>query len=182
MYKKTLQRPTKSTYLVNLLAKHGYRIFTVSDARELARKEDIRIKDLSEALATLKSQGWITQIRRNLYVLSIRLLGGQPLHEYEIATHLARPSAISHFSAFHFHDLTDQIPLIVVTTVPTGTPIPRVPKGKLYTYKGVRYRFIQIKEEYFFGVETYTIGSAKIPITDLERTLIDQLPGAGPQF
>lgn len=164
----------KTTLLINLLAKKGYRLFTVSDAKKLIEQESIDIKDLPSALSTLKSQGWIYTIRRNLYALSLRLLAGQPIHEYEIATHLAKPSAISHFSAFQIHQLTDQIPHMVFATVPRGTSIPRA-VGKLYSYRGVQYRFIQIEEKHFFGIESYRLGATSIPITDLERTLLDGL-------
>ncbi len=173
-HKKVPNGTKKSIQLLHLITKKGYRLFSISDIREIIDQEDIHIKDLKSALATLKSQGWIYTIRRNLYALSLRLLAGQPIHEYEIATHLAKPSAISHFSAFQIHELTDQIPHTVFITVPKGASIPRV-RGKLYTYNGVQYRFIQTQKKYVFGTEYYQLGATTIPRTDLERTLLDGL-------
>ena len=59
-------------------------------------------------------------VKRNLYELDPVLMGGLPVHEFEIATYLVKPSAISHFSAFHVHELTDQIPQIVYASDQPG--------------------------------------------------------------
>lgn len=167
--------PTKSLKLARGLAEQGQRLFSLNDARKTAELIHLDIKDMKRVLLSLKSQGWIHALKRDLYCLDSVFLGGQPIHEFEIATHLVAPSTISHFSAFHTHELTDQIPQIVFATTPTGASLPRVPRGELFTYKDVRYCYSQIKSEHFFGIETIWIGEARIPITDLERTLLDGL-------
>ncbi len=166
---------TKSRRLAKLLAKHGYRVFSLNDARKIANSEGLDIKNIYATVFTLSSQGWIHPVRKTLYVLDPFLLGGLPAHEFEIATHLVRPSAISHFSAFHIHELTDQIPQIVYVSTPTGSSLPRVHAGELFSYKGVRYQFISVRKDHFFGIEHVWIGEAQIPVTDLERTLLDGL-------
>ena len=166
---------TKALQLARGLAEQGSRIFSSKDAKKTAENLNLDMKDMKGALASLKAQGWIHSLKRDLYCLDAIFLGGQSVHEFEIATHLVTPSAISHFSALHYHGLTDQIPQIVFATTPTGTSIPRVVSGDLYTYRGVRYHYTQVKREHFFGIEEVWIGEARIPITDLERTLLDGL-------
>lgn len=167
--------PTKSIQLARKIAEKGYRLFSSKDAKNIVAQSNINIKDINNTLFSLKSQGWIHSIKRDLYVLDSILIGGQPIHEYEIATHLVQPSAISHFSAFHYHKLTDQIPHIVFAITPIGTSIPRTSKEEYFTYQGTRYHYIQVKKEHFFGIENIWLGDARIPITDLERTLLDGL-------
>ena len=167
--------PTKSLQLARRLAEQGYHLFSLNDAQQVTEHADLEIKDMKGALASLKSQGWIHSIKRDLYILDSLFLGGKPVHEFEIATHLVTPSAISHYSAFHYHELTDQIPQIVFATTLTGKSLPRVSPGDLFTYKGIRYQYSQIKADHFFGIEDVWIGDVRIPITDMERTLIDGL-------
>jgi len=174
-HSKTTTNPTKSLQLARRLAEEGYRLFSLNDARKVAEVANLEIKDMKGALASLKAQGWIHALKRDLYFLDSLFLAGIPVHEFEIATHLVTPSTISHYSALHYHALTDQIPHIVFATTPTGASLPRISQGDLFTYNGVRYRYSQVKSEHFFGIEKVWIGEARIPMTDIERTLLDGL-------
>lgn len=169
------QDRTKSRQLAKLLAKNGCRLFSISDARKVSLSGGLDLKSINEAVFRLLTQGWIHMVKRNLYELDPVLMGGLPVHEFEIATYLVKPSAISHFSAFHVHELTDQIPQIVYASAPTGSSLPRTQTEELFSYKGVRYQFISVRKAHFFGIELIWIGEAQIPITDLERTLLDGL-------
>lgn len=175
MIDSKMTTPITGLQLVKLLAENGYRLFSASDVRTLLLSEKRAVANLKQTLFSLASRQWIHKIRRNLYVLDNVFLEKQPIHEFEIGTRLAVPSAISHYSAFHIHELTEQIPLIVYAMTPTGTAYPRMHNTTLFTYQGVRYRFVQVKKEHFFGTENIWVGEAKIPITDLERTLLDGL-------
>ncbi len=167
--------PSKSLQLVKALAEHGLRLFSLSEMREVAALNHLDIKDGKNALYSLASQGWIHNVKRGLYALDSIFLAGQPIHEFEIATRLVTPSAISHLSAFHHHELTDQIPQIIYATTISGSWIPRYRKGQFFIFRGVRYRYVQVKPDYFFGIEYIWKNEAKIPITDIERTLLDGL-------
>lgn len=166
---------SKSRELAKLLSKYGCRVFSLDDVRKIIHSESLDIKKVHDAVSKLSSQGWIHHIKKNLYELDPVLMGGLSTHEFEIATHLVKPSAISHFSAFHIHELTEQIPRIVYVSAPTGSSFPRVRKGELFSYRGVRYQFISVRKDHFFGIEHVWINEAKIPVTDLERTLLDGL-------
>ena len=132
-----------------------------------------------QALHHLVRTGWLVRLRKGLYTLSSATPGVSPAHEFEVGMALVEPSAISHFSAMHHHELTDQIPNQVYITTTTGKWIPRGRKdseyGTGYPVGDTVYQFIRIKPERFFGTEKAWIGEARVTFTDRSRTLIDGL-------
>ena len=92
---------------------------------------------------------------------------------------LVQPAAISHFSAMHYHELTDQIPHRVFVTTTTGHWVPRAGHGRGsgggYRVSETVYQFIQVKPERFFGTQEVWVDEARVTVTDRERTLIDGL-------
>ena len=176
-------RPKRSMVgveLVRLLAQSGDRIFTTARARELAPQVGLRDSYVGEALYHLRRNGWITSLRRGLYALSYTVPGVAPVHEYEVAMALVQPAAISHWSAFNHHELTEQIPwkTFVLTTTDASVPARGTSDGdgdRGYQAGGMWYQFIQTRPERFFGVERIWVGEARVSITSLERTLLDGL-------
>lgn len=168
--------------MLRKLYEDGKRIFTVSDALEVASYCGVADSYVVESLHYLSNDGWITRIKRGLYKISTSFPGMTPVHEFEIAIALVNPAAISHWSAMHFHGMTEQIPRIVYVTTTQPINILRSSKKLRKTQRdhsrkinGVLYQFIRIKPERFFGIKDYWVGEAKVTITDPERTLIDGL-------
>ena len=163
------------------LAGEGDRIFTSARARELA--PDVGLSDgyLRQALHHLTNAGWLVRLRNGLYALSSSVPGATPVHEFEIAMALADPAAISHWSALHYHGLTEQVPrkVFVLTTTESSLPRKRGTHAKQirdgYLIGDTAYQFVQVKPERFFGTEKVWIGEARIAVTDTERTLLDGL-------
>lgn len=157
------------------------RIFTINRARELAPVAGLSEGYLRQALHHLTKSGWLVRLRRGLYALSTSVPGATPVHEFEIAMALVDPAAISHWSALHYHGLTEQAPrkIFVLTTTRTSVPRARGAKAQQtrggYPVGGLDYQFIQVKPERFFGTEKVWIGEARVTITDPERTLLDGL-------
>ena len=181
------QKPKKSHIgidLVRLLASKGDRIFSTERARELSPRVGLRASYLLEALYHLRRNGWIVSLRKGLYTLSSSVPGVTAAHEFEIAMALVNPAAISHWSALHYHGLTEQIPrkVFVLTTTDVSVPRVRGPESKErgYPIADTIYQFIQVKPERFFGTMTVWIGEASVTITDPERTLLDGL--SKPQY
>jgi predicted transcriptional regulator of viral defense system len=120
-------------------------------------------------------------LRKGLYALSSTVPGVTPAHEFEIAMALVEPAAISHWSALHYHGLTEQTPrnVSVLTTTEASVPRMRGAKASLgrqgFLVGDTIYRFIQVKPERFFGTERVWVGEARVTITDPERTLLDGL-------
>jgi predicted transcriptional regulator of viral defense system len=166
--------------LIRKLAAAGDRIFTNDRARELAPAVGLSEGYLRQALHHLTKSGWIVRLRNGLYSISSTVPGMPPTHEFEIAMHLINPAAVSHWSALHYHGLTEQIPQNVYITT-SAISIPRLRGAKTdpakvgYPVGDVCYRFIQVKPARFFGMENVWCGDARITITDPERTLLDGL-------
>ena len=167
--------------LVRLLTYEGDRIFSIDRARELAPRVGLKDAYLGEALYHLRRSGWIVSLHRGLYALSSTVPGTTLAHEFEIAMALVNPAAISHWSALHYHGLTEQAPWEVFVLTRTGASIPRrersvsKPTAGGYLVGDTMYRFIQVKPDRFFGIEKVWIGDARVSITNLERTLLDGL-------
>lgn len=168
--------------MIRKLFEEGKHIFTIQDARKAASYCGIADNYVVEALHYLSNTGWIIRPKRGLYIISSSFPGMTPIHEFEIAMALVQPSAISHWSALHFHGMTEQIPQRVYVTTAQTIPVSRSVKRQTKSHRsfsreinGILYEFIKIKPERFFGFKNYWIGEAKVAITDPERTLIDGL-------
>ncbi len=168
--------------LVRKLSEDGKRIFTIRDAREAASLCGIRDSYVVESLHHLSNTGWIVRLKKGLYIISSSFPGMTPIHEFEIAMALVHPAAISHWSAMHFHGMTEQMPQRVYITTTKAVVLSRPTKGVKKNRRdpsqeihGILYKFIRIKPERFFGTKSYWVGEAKVTITDPERTLIDGL-------
>ena len=167
--------------LVRLLAYEGDRIFTTDRARELAPRVGLKDAYLGESLYHLRKNNWIVSLRRGLYALSATVPGVAAAHEFEIAMALVDPAAISHWSALHYHGLTEQVPRHVFVLTTKGAWIPRSKESKQrqpsgsYAVGDTTYRFVQIKRDRFFGTEKVWVGDARVSVTNLERTLLDGL-------
>jgi predicted transcriptional regulator of viral defense system len=167
--------------LARKLGAEGDRIFTVKRARELAPAAGISEDYLRQALHYLTKSGWLVRLRKGLYALSSSVPGVVPVHEFEVAMALVDPGAISHWSALHYHGLTEQVPrrVFVLTTTQTSVPHARGAKAKQardgYRVGETVYQFVQVKPERYFGTEKVWIGEARVVVTDPERTLLNGL-------
>lgn len=167
--------------LVRLLAEQGDRVFSTNRARELSARVRIKSSYLLEALYHLRRNGWIVPLRRGFYALASSVPGVSPVHEFEIAMALVPRAAISHWSALHYHGLTEQAPRKVFVLTTTDTVIPQT-RGKKARHEGggcqigeTVYQFIRVKPARFFGVEKIWVGDARVTVTDPERSLLDGL-------
>lgn len=168
--------------LMRKLSEEGKRIFTIQDARKAASLCGISNGYVVEALHHLTNTGWIARLKRGLYSISSIFPGMAPIHEFEIAMALVQPSAVSHWSALHFHGMTEQIPKRVYITTTKTIFRPKSDKALTSTDRksgreinGIFYEVIKIKPERFFGSKDYWVGEIKVTITDPERTLLDGL-------
>jgi predicted transcriptional regulator of viral defense system len=168
--------------MVRNLYEEGKRIFTIQDAREAAPSCGIADSYVVESLHHLAKTNWIVPLKKGLYAVSSSFPGMAPLHEFEIGQALVHPSAISHWSALHFHGLTEQIPGKVYITTTRAVAAPRTSRIQVKNQKsssreinGVVYEFIKTNPDRFFGIEHYWVGETRIAMTDPERTFIDGL-------
>jgi len=169
--------------LVRKLAGEGDRIFTMARARELAPAVGLSEGYLRQALHYLAKAGWVVRLRNGLYALSPSVPGIAPVHEFEVAMALVEPAAVSHWSALHYHGLTEQAPRRVFVLTTTEAAVPRSKKTGSrmlgYSVGDMVYQFIQVKPERFFGTEKVWLNEARVTVTDPERTLLDGLSMPG---
>lgn len=183
---KKIVHSTSGMELLRRLVNEGDRIFTTSRARELASGIGLSEGYVTQALFYLAKAGWVVRLRGGLYAVASTVPGVSPAHEFEIAMALVEPAAISHWSALHYHGLTEQAPRKVFVLTTSETEIPRVRGAKEkavageYSVGDTSFRFVQVKPERFFGMEKVWIGQARVNITDPERTLLDGI--AMPQY
>jgi predicted transcriptional regulator of viral defense system len=171
-------RATPSLRLVQKLATEGVRIFSTEDVRKFSPEVGLSKGYLLQALHHLVRTGWLVRLRKGLYALSSATPGISPAHEFEVGMALTDPAAISHFSAMHHYELTDQIPHKVFITTTAGNWVPRGRKDREdigYCVGDTVYQFIRVKPERFFGQEKVWIEDSRVTFTDMSRTLIDGL-------
>jgi len=180
--RKNNKHTRKGIEMIRKLSEEGKQIFNISDAKKIAPFCEISEQYVNEALSYLTNDGWVIRLKRGLYLISSSFPGIVPAHEFEIAMFLVEPAAISHWSAFHFHGMTEQIPKKVYTTTSGNISAERKISSQSDNLKGftrkinnIIYVFIKVKPDRFFGVKEYWIGEKKVTITDPERTLIDGL-------
>ncbi len=168
--------------LVRLLASEDQRIFSTAAARALSSRVGMNPTYVAEALYHLRRNGWVVPLRRGLYALSSTQPGVAGPHEFEIAMALTAPAAVSHWSALHHYGLTDQPPRKVFVLTTTAASTPRAgraaPHGRQvedYIVQQIRYQFVRVKPERFFGTQRVWVGEAQVEMTDPERTLLDGL-------
>jgi predicted transcriptional regulator of viral defense system len=157
-----------SIFGVNLLrhlANQGLRIFSTEQAQAAALEIEMNPAYVSEALHHLKNGGWVTRLKRGVY--AITAYGPVP-HEFAVAMALVTPSVISHWTAMHYHHITEQTPNKIFAITPRGTSIPR-------SLTSTTFCFIQVKKEHYFGIETIWVDDMRAQITNLEKTLLDGL-------
>ena len=178
--------PTSSTgthalRLLRALAEGGKLVFSTREAREVAVRAGIPGGYLYELLHHMTQSGLVTRLRRGLYAASEVASGRPQAHPFAIATHLVTPSAISHWSALSHHGLTDQVPRVVRAFTPRKVVTPSMRRPDLKTsarhaweVAGVRYEYISVKKDHFFGIEQVWVDeNSRVPITDRERTVLE---------
>ncbi len=164
---KERERQHVTIEILKSIARNG-QVFTLE---QLHRQTEIPKSVLSVMLSRWEERGFVERIEKGKYLI-IPLAsekGKYTLHEFVIASHLVRPSAIAYWSALHYHGLTEQIP----TTVFVQTTARK--KSNQIEVFGVNYRIVRVKPEKFFGFAKEWIEETQITVTDREKTVIDCL-------
>lgn len=171
-----------SNRLLKALAEEGRIVFSTGEARQIAERVGIPVGYVKNLLMLMVHNGWISRLRRGLYARSGPVLGTTSIHSFAIAVHLITPSAISHWSALHYHGLTEQVPHVITAFTPKKVVTPSMRRTSksarrqkhAWVVNGVRYEFVTVKEEHFFGFDEVWVDEySKVPITDKERTVIE---------
>ncbi|MCP5492754.1 MAG: hypothetical protein H7A40_06925 [Chlamydiales bacterium] len=139
----------------------------MEDLKKHATEQGVRTNCVAGIVHALVKNKWIEPIKRGIYAFTLESGMSESPHEFEVAQVIAKPSAISHWTAMHYHQLTQQTPNTVFSITTKRAFIPERYQGRFH------YKLIENKQ--FFGVINVWIGNARIQITDLEKTLLDGL-------
>ncbi|HEY8746024.1 MAG TPA: hypothetical protein VIU62_23285, partial [Chloroflexota bacterium] len=105
--------------LLRTLAQGRGQLVTAEDAVAVGSDVGVSRAHVYKLLSEMAGTGLIRRLKGGLYAIEAPLGGRGAPHDFAIATHLARPSAISHWSALHHWGLMDQVPLRTVTASTT---------------------------------------------------------------
>jgi predicted transcriptional regulator of viral defense system len=137
---------------------HGLKIFHKKDVVELTKDANTA----KEILRRYKKQGLISQVRRDLYVVTDLASKASLASKYEIAGHITSSSYLSHHAALEYHGLANQVFYeLYISSKETFNN---------FDYEGISYTFCQSVSE--TGVVT-PLTDSLIRVTDLERTMLD---------
>jgi len=116
----------------------------------------------------LTRQGWLTRIKRGVYVMSdLSSRGSLSISHLAIVNHLVEDSYISFESALQYHGLFDQL-LATITAVSQSQHKDRI-------IGGFTYAFVKTSAKYFYGWEQHQIDGQMVKIAYAEKALIDLL-------
>jgi predicted transcriptional regulator of viral defense system len=172
---------TEGLRLIDALRGRGKRIFSTEDAQDVAAALAIPSTTLSWLLTQLARAGRLLHLKRGLYAIDDSRFGGAAPHPFAIATALVTPSAISHWSALAHHAMTEQIPQLVTASTTRDVVTPRMRRrtkddepASTWDVPGLRIRYVRVQPRHFWGFdEVWVDETARVPITDRERTVLD---------
>lgn len=182
---------------LDALAERGSGPFTSAEALESARPLGVSRAHAYMLLSRLAGSRYLRRLKGGLYAFGRRLGSEGSPHSFAIATSLVQPSVISHWSALHYWDLIDQVPMAVTASTPKLVTPPEVRSSHprsghaAWVIDGIRYEYVKIPHEHMFGVtEEWVDDRTQVPIFDKERALLDAFihfrdfgkGGLGPQI
>jgi len=128
--------------------------------------------DASKMLARWAEKGWLSRVRRGLYV-PVPLesqTADIPLEDpWVIASRLFIPCYIGGWSAAGYWDLTEQIfrTIVVLTT--------QRPRDRKPNIKGTDFLLKTISRSTLFGLKAVWRGQVKVDVSDSTKTVLDML-------
>ena len=147
------------------LASRNRTIITIDDIQDAI---DVPYDDAKKVANNLVHKKWLDRLKSGTYLI-VPLAAGESgeytEHEFVIASHLADPVYISYWSALNYHGLTEQVPMTVFAATTEQAPSREI--------HGVTYTFVTLTEAKFFGYDTAAIGSHRVNVASVEKTLVD---------
>ena len=166
----TNSRATLSAELAGVLSRlaaEGRRVFTVEQFAKAAGRPNSKCW---RTLSCLCDGGWVLRLMRGKYLIVPLEAGPEAAWSEDaliVAGHLAEAAAVAYWSACHYWNWTEQVP----RTVFVQTTQQKVKCSR--TVLGVRYRFVRVRPEKFFGTVRRSVGDGRATLTDREKTLVD---------
>ncbi|OQA90909.1 MAG: hypothetical protein BWY26_01299 [Elusimicrobia bacterium ADurb.Bin231] len=144
-------------------------VISVSEASDILK---ISLTDAAKMLARWTNKGWLSRVRRGLYVsmpIESRTSDVTLEDPWIIAERLYFPCYIGGWSAAEYWDLTEQIfsTIIVMTK--------QKPRNRSQIIKGTKFLLRTVPEKAMFGIKPVWKGQVKVSVSDPTRTILDML-------
>lgn len=138
-------------------------VVTFSQLHQLFNKD---IKYTRKRISKLVDEGWLTRIKKGLYVISdLSTRGTLSISHQAVVNLLVENAYISFQSALQFHGIYNQL-LSSISAI-------SLERHKSTSVGSYTYNFIYTQEKYFYGWEIYEIDGQEIKIASIEKALID---------
>ena len=137
---------------------HRLKIFHKKDVVAFIKDENA----VKEILRRYKKQGFISQVRRNLYVATDLATKANITNKFEIAGHITSSSYLAYHAALEYHGLAHQV---FYRLYVSSNEVFRN-----FDYDGISYIFCQSKSD--IGIVS-PVTDSFVRVTDLERTVLD---------
>jgi predicted transcriptional regulator of viral defense system len=126
-----------------------------------------KLKFLPQRLSALARRGALRRVRRGAYVVvpTGETASKSVVDPYVVASVVARPYAVSLYSALEIRGLAESVSHRIYIQSPK--------RARDLTYAGIEYRCVFGPVD--FGVETVVRGTVEVNVTDLEHTVLDCL-------
>ncbi len=156
-------------------------VFSTADALDVGGVRALSRRQVYHVLLRMEAAGWIRRIKRGLYAVTGKLPGSSAPHDYVIATALYSPSALSHRTALHLHELSEQVPRIIMCTTTAKVVTPAMRSGQhrrrrasTWEVDGLEVQYTSVRPSRFFGIqEVWVDQRSRVSVTDRERTVLD---------
>jgi len=140
--------------------------------KETAEILNLPLPKVSRILAYWAEQGWLSRVRRGLY-LSVPLEASNPDlpidSPWDIAAKIFSPCYIGGWNAAEYWGLTEQIfRTVIVMTV-------KRPHDRNLTIKNINFLLQTISSDKLFGLKSVWQDKIKVNISDPTRTIVDLL-------
>ncbi len=127
---------------------------------------DEKIEYARIRISKLVKQGWLTRIKKGVYVISeFSSRGSLSISHLAVVNHLVEKSYISFENALQYHGIFNQY-LSSISSI----SLIQSPSRKI---DGITFRFISTKSDYFYGWQNHVIDRQDVKIASIEKALID---------
>ncbi len=128
--------------------------------------------ETAQLLARWAKQGWVSRVRRGLYVpIPLEAKNKQTIIDepWLLAAKVFEPCYISGWTAAEHWDLTEQIfrTIVVMTNAAFKESEPEI--------GGISFLIVRVKKSRFFGLKPTWKDSVKVQVTDPSRMIVDIL-------
>ena len=160
--------PKGRQHVATLIARAGD-VIQIDDA---VRILEIDRNAAAKTLARWTQQGWLRRVRRGVYVpAALDSLGSEHVLEdpWVLVPSLFGPAYVGGRTAAEYWDLTEQLfnDIVVITH--------KAIRQKSQKRHGTIFILKHVQERKLFGTKSIWRGSAKVQVSDLQKTLIDML-------